>query len=129
MMANSNQQDNLFKAFGLFIEAFRPYVVSLLMQEDGDKWSASFVDALSTDQRSKWNMGMRNGSTPENLIDYHHLKSFAIKYKHLLKPDFDRKFGDIPNWLGEIADVRHKVAHFTDVDEDEATKAWIHQHP
>ncbi len=125
-MANSNQQDNLFKAFGLFIEAFRPYVVSLLMQEDGDKWSASFVDALSTDQRSKWNMGMRNGSTPENLIDYHHLKSFAIKYKHLLKPDFDRKFGDIPNWLGEIADVRHKVAHFTDVDEDEATKAWIH---
>lgn len=125
-MANSNQQDNLFKAFGLFIEAFRPYVVSLLMQEDGDKWSASFVDALSTDQRSKWNMGMRNGSAPENLIDYHHLKSFAIKYKHLLKPDFDRKFGDIPNWLGEIADVRHKVAHFTDFDEDEATKAWIH---
>jgi len=125
-MANSNQQDNLFKAFGLFIEAFRPYVVSLLMQENGDKWSASFVDALSTDQRSKWNMGMRNGSAPENLIDYHHLKSFAIKYKHLLKTDFDRKFGDVPNWLGEIADVRHKVAHFTDVDEDEATKAWIH---
>lgn len=125
-MANGNQQDNLFKAFGLFIEAFRPYVVSLLMEQDGDKWSASFVDALSPEQRSKWNMGMRNGSAPETLIDYHHLKSFAIKFKHLLKSDFDRKTGDIPNWLGEIADVRHKVAHFADFDEDEATKAWIH---
>lgn len=125
-MSNNNQQDNLFKAFGLFIEAFRPYVVSLLMQEDGDKWSASFVDALSPEQRTKWNMGMRNGSAPETLIDYHHLKSFAIKFKNLLKSDFDKKSHDMPNWLGEIAEVRHKVAHFTDVDEDEATKAWIH---
>lgn len=125
-MANSNQQDNLFKAFGLFIEAFRPYVVSLLMKDEGERWSAEFVKTLSTDQQSKWNMGMRNGSAPETLIDYHHLKSFAIQKKQLLKPDFDRKFGDVPNWLGEIAEVRHKVAHFTDVDEDEATKAWIH---
>lgn len=124
-MANNNQE-NLFKAFGLFIEAFRPYIISLLMEEEGDKWPAKFVEVLSFDQKEKWNMGLRNGSTPETLIDFHHLKSFAIKSKDLLKKDFGKKFGDLPNWLGEIAQVRHDVAHFNTIDEDEATKAWIH---
>ena len=38
-MANINQsnKDNLFKAFGSFIEAFRAYVVSTLLKEAGDK--------------------------------------------------------------------------------------------
>lgn len=124
-MANNNQE-SLFKAFGLFIEAFRPYIVSLLMEEEGDKWPAKFVEVLSIDQKEKWNMGLRNGSTPETLIDFHHLKSFAIRNKDLLKKDFGKKFGDTPNWLGEIAQVRHDVAHFNSIDEDEATKAWIH---
>lgn len=124
-MANNNQE-SLFKAFGLFIEAFRPYIVSLLMEEEGDKWPAKFVEVLSIDQKEKWNMGLRNGSTPETLIDFHHLKSFAIRNKDLLKNDFGKKFGDTPNWLGEIAQVRHDVAHFNSIDEDEATKAWIH---
>ncbi|MFZ4400748.1 MAG: DUF499 domain-containing protein [Bacteroidales bacterium] len=125
-MSNNNQKDNIFKAFGLFLEAFRPYVVSVLEKETGDKWPAAFIEALTFDQKEKWNMGLRNGSSAETLIDYHHLKSFAIKYKQLLKPDFDKKFGDLPNWLGEIADVRHKVAHFSEIEEDDATKAWIH---
>ena len=124
-MANNNQ-DKLFKAFGLFIEAFRPYIVSTLMEEVGDKWPALFVESLSFEQKEKWNTGLRNGSTAETLIDYHHLKSFAIKNKDLLKKDFGKKIGDLPNWLNEIAQVRHDVAHFNTVDEDEATKAWIH---
>lgn len=124
-MANNNQT-NLFKAFGLFIEAFRPYVVSLLIQEVGDKWPARFYESLGFEQKNTWNIGLKNGSTPETLIDYHHLKSFAIKNKDLFKIDFGKKFGDVPNWLGEIAQVRHDVAHFNTIDEDEATKAWIH---
>lgn len=124
-MINTNQ-DKLFKAFGLFIEAFRPYIVSLFMEKEGETWPAEFVKCLSYDQTEKWNMGLRTGSTPETLIDFHHLKSFAIKNKELLKNDFGKRFGDVPNWLGEIAQVRHQVAHFNIVDEDEATKAWIH---
>jgi hypothetical protein len=122
----NNNQDKLFKAFGLFIEAFRPYVVLTLMDQAGDKWSALFVESLTFDQKEKWNMGLRNGSNAETLIDYHHLKSFAIKNKELLKKDFGKKMGDLPNWLNEIAQVRHDVAHFNPIDEDEATKAWIH---
>ena len=125
-MANNNQE-TLFKAFGLFIEAFRPYVVSLLMEEDGDKWPAKFVEVLSYDQKDKWDMGLRNGSTPETLIDFHHLKSFAIQKKNLLKKDFGRKLSALPNWLSEIAQLRHEVAHFTtEINEDDATKVWIH---
>ena len=125
-MANNNQEQ-LFKAFGLFIEAFRPYVVSLLMEEEGDKWPAKFVEVLSFDQKEKWNMGLRNGSTPETLIDFHHLKSFAIQKKDLLKKDFTKSISALPNWLSEIAQLRHEVAHFSaDINEDEATKVWIH---
>lgn len=125
-MANNNQE-TLFKAFGLFIEAFRPYVVSLLMEEEGDKWPAKFVEVLSFDQKEKWNMGLRNGSTPETLIDFHHLKSFAIQKKDLLKKDFGKNLSALPNWLSEIAQLRHEVAHFSaEINEDEATKVWIH---
>ena len=125
-MANNNQEQ-LFKAFGLFIEAFRPYIVSLLMEEEGDKWPAKFVEVLSYDQKEKWNMGLRSGSTPETLIDFHHLKSFAIKNKDLLKNDFEKHLSALPNWLHEIAQLRHDVAHFkAEINEDEATKVWIH---
>ena len=125
-MANNNQE-NLFKAFGLFIEAFRPYIVSLLIEEEGDKWPAKFVEVLSFDQKEKWNMGLRNGSTPETLIDFHHLKSFAIQRKDLLKKDFGKDITNLPGWLGEVAQLRHEVAHFSsEINEDDATKVWIH---
>lgn len=125
-MANNNK-DNLFKAFGLFIEAFRPYIVSVLMEQDGDKWPSTFVEVLSYDQKEKWNMGLRNGSTPETLIDFHHLKSFAIQKKDLLRKDFGRNLSALPNWLQEIAQLRHEVAHFSsEINEDDATKVWIH---
>jgi hypothetical protein len=125
-MITQIERDRLYQAFGNFIEAIRPYIVSILLKQEGDKWAAKFAESLSFDQKEQWNTALRNGSKPEVLIDYHHLKSFAIKNKELLKPDFGKKFGDLPNWMGEIAEVRHKVAHFQDVDEDEAMKAWIH---
>lgn len=125
-MANNNQ-DNLFKAFGLFIEAFRPYIVSLLMEEEGDKWPAKFKEVLTYDQKEKWDMGLRSGSTPETLIDFHHLKSFAIQRKDLLKKDFGKDLTNLPGWLGEVAQLRHEVAHFSaEINEDDATKVWIH---
>lgn len=125
-MANNNQ-DLLFKAYGLFIEAFRPYVVSLLMEQEGDKWPAEYIKCLSHEQVNQWNIGLRNGSTPETLIDFHHLKSFAIKNKDLLRKDFGKNISALPNWLHEIAQLRHDVAHFkAEINEDEATKVWIH---
>ena len=126
MNINQTEKDNLGKGLGLFIEAFRPYVVSKLMPEAGDKWPGWFFECLSPAQKEAWNNGIKAGTKPEALIDFHHLKSFAIKYKDLLKEDFEKKTGDLPNMLGAIADARHKFAHFQEIDQDEATLAWIH---
>jgi Protein of unknown function (DUF499)/Swt1-like HEPN len=127
MALEQQQRDNLSKALGLFIEAFRPYIVSLLIKEYGEYWPVEFAKNLSSDQLKTWNENLKLGKEPFGLIDYMHFKFFAIKNKELLKPDFDKKTNDIPAWLGEITEVRHKIAHYDNtLEEDEATKAWIH---
>lgn len=119
------QQDNLFKAFGLFIEAFRPYIVEVLSKEAGDKWPAWFVEALYPQQRDNWNQGLRSGSEPESLIDYHYLKSFALKYRDLLRTDFGKDVNKLATQLETIYDVRNKLAHFQEISEDEFVETFI----
>jgi hypothetical protein len=126
MPTNQLQQDNLFKAFGLFIEAFRPYVVSTLMHEAGDKWPAWFVEALYPAQRDTWNLGIKNGTSPEALIDYPYLKSFALKYKDLIKNDFGKEANKLATRLETIYDVRNKLAHFTEISDDEFSVTLLH---
>ena len=103
-MANINQsnKDNLFKAFGSFIEAFRAYVVSTLINEAGDKWPAWYVEALHPTQRDAWNLGLKNGTQPENLIDYQNIKSFALKYRDLIKNDFGKDVNKVATVLESI---------------------------
>jgi hypothetical protein len=128
MSISQTQRDNLSRALGFFIEAFRPYIVSVLQNKFGETWPAEYAnDVLLPEQRAKWNEALRSGSSPMGLLDYPHFKHFAIKFKDLLKADFEKKTGDLPNWLGEIYEVRNKVAHYNEaIEEDEATKSWIH---
>ncbi|MBP6872709.1 MAG: ATP-binding protein [Bacteroidales bacterium] len=126
MNLNQTEKDNLGKGLGLFIEAFRPYIVSILQPEAGEKWPGWFFDCLNPGQKEAWNQGIKAGTKPEALIDFHHLKSFAIRYKELLKEDFEKKTGDLPNMLGAISEARNKFAHFQEIDRDESTLAWIH---
>jgi len=125
MAISKIQQDNLFKAFGLFIEAFRPYVVEKLMTEAGDKWPAWFFEALTPPQRDTWNMGIKAGSSPETLIDYPYLKSFSLKYKDLLKKDFGKDINKLATRLETIYDTRNKLAHFQDISADEFSETFI----
>ena len=126
MALQQQQRDNLFKAFGLFIEAFRPYIIELLQREDGDRWPATFFDALLPQQRDNWNQGIRAGSAPEALIDYPYLKAFALKFKDLLRQDFGREVNKLATWLETLYDVRNKLAHFQDISDDEFTEAFLH---
>lgn len=119
------QQDNLFKAFALFIEAFRPYVVEVLSKEAEDKWPAEFVKALFPQQVENWNQGLRSGSQPESLIDYPYLKNFALKYKDLLRTDFGKDVNKLATQLETISDIRNKLAHFQDISEDEFVETFI----
>lgn len=125
MNITNTQQENLYKAFGLFIEAFRFYVVEVLQKEFNDKWPAAFVEALFPAQRDNWNQGLKSGSTPEALIDYQYLKSFSLKYKDLLKPDFGRDTNKLATRLETIYDNRNKLAHFQDVSVDDFTETFI----
>ena len=125
MSINQKQQDNLSKALGLFIEGFRPYIVSILSKEAGDKWPSLFVEALYPVHRESWNMGLKNGSQPEVLIDYAFLKSFALRYKELLKNDFGKDLNKLATRLETITDVRNKIAHYSPVTPDEFTEAFI----
>jgi hypothetical protein len=124
-MIQQIQQDNLFKAFGLFIEAFRPYAVEVLSKEAGDRWPAWFVEALFPQQRDNWNQGLRSGSSPESLIDYPYLKSFAIKYKDLLRADFGKDTNKLATQLETIYEVRNKLAHFQAITDDEFAETFI----
>lgn len=119
------QQDNLFKAYGLFIEAFRPYVVEILSKEAGDKWPAWFYEALYPSQQEQWNQALRSGSAPESLIDYPYLKSFALKYRDLLRDDFGRDVNKLATQLETIYDVRNKLAHFQEITDDEFNESLI----
>ncbi len=125
MAIQKNQNDNLFKAFGLFIEAFRPYVVSVLMEEAGERWPAWFVDSLFASQRDAWNEGVKAGTNPEALIDYPYLKSFALKYRDLLRKDFGKDINKLPTRLETIYEVRNKLAHFQVIAEDEFIESFI----
>lgn len=125
MAINQQQQDNLYKGLGLFIEGFRPYVVSVLMKEVGDRWPATFVEALYPAQKDTWNMGLKQGTTPEALIDYPFLKSFALKFKDLLKPDFGKDLNKLATRLDTIYETRNKLAHFQEITEDDFTESFI----
>ncbi len=125
MAIKQHQTDNLFKAFGLFIEAYRPYVVSMLIQEAGEHWPDWFVEALYPALRDAWEQGIKAGSTPEALIDFPHLKPFVLKYRDLLKKDFGRNVNKLATWLETIYDIRNKLAHFREINEDEFAESFI----
>lgn len=117
-------KDSLFKALGLFIEAFRPYIVSKLQERAGEQWNKWFYDALGDAQKDNWDSGVKNGTPPVNLIDFHHLKAFALKYREILKIDFGRDTNKLPTWFEEIADVRHKCNHFQEVEDRDIRRAF-----
>ncbi|MGI8640895.1 MAG: Swt1 family HEPN domain-containing protein [Pyrinomonadaceae bacterium] len=125
-MINKTEREKLYTGFGLFQLAFRAYIISFLKERAGDEWLGDFVKTLGKDQRRNWDKDLRRGLKPEELIDFHHFKSFAEEYKDLLKTDFPGKNQSLPTWLLEITEVRHKIAHHNGIEADEAAKIWIH---
>lgn len=127
MNVTQTEKDNLYKGLGLFIEAMRLYVVTLLQEKNKHNWARAFAESLYDDQKNLWKTHIENGKTPESLIDFGNLKSFAIKNKDLLKRDFGGKTGKLGTWFDEIREVRNAVAHHdNDIEQNDALKTWIH---
>ena len=55
------EKDNLYKGLGLFLEAFRPYLVSVLMRKPGTNWVTEFEQTLSSQQLMVWQENIRQG--------------------------------------------------------------------
>ncbi|MGI9054644.1 MAG: DUF499 domain-containing protein [Pyrinomonadaceae bacterium] len=125
MNINQTEKDNLYKGLGLFLEAFRSYIIALLMEKSGANWADELTESFSPHQKDTWDTNIENGVSPESQVDFHHFKFFAIKNKPLLKRDFKKETNNLPSWLDDIADVRNKIAHYDEIETDEATKAWI----
>lgn len=127
MNITQTEKDNLHKGLGLFIEAMRLYIVVLLQEKYHDNWVQAFAATLYDDHKAHWKMHIENGKTPESLIDFGNLKSFAIKNKDLLKRDFGGKTSKLGTWFDEIREVRNAVAHHDkEIEQNDALKTWIH---
>lgn len=124
-MINKTQREKLYTGFGVFLPAFRSYIISFLKERAKDEWLNDFEKTLGKDQKRNWDKDLRRCLNPEDLIDFSHFQSFAEDYRDLLKRDFPGKNQSLPTWLLEIAAVRNKLAHHVGIEEDEAQMVWI----
>ncbi|MEK7585793.1 MAG: hypothetical protein AAB477_00970 [Patescibacteria group bacterium] len=119
---------NYLDGLELFRDEFKKYIISLLKRNFQDIWPEKFRESLNSDQQKNWDSSIKKGLSPKDVIDFHYLKSFAIKYKNLLEPQFGKKTNSLPTWFDEIAYVRHHLTHFTQnyLKESDVIKGWIH---
>lgn len=126
MFIDQTEKEKLYKGLGIFQSIFRNYIISVLSLKFGNNWTNAFLESLSPQQKENLVKSLPKVVNPETLIDFQHFKPFAIKNKDLIRGNFGVKTNDLPTWLGEIAEVRHRVAHFGEIETDDATMAWIH---
>ncbi|MBL0018810.1 MAG: ATP-binding protein [Bacteroidetes bacterium] len=77
-------------------------------------------------QLTHWNEGLRNGKTPEQMIDYGNLKGFALKFRNELRDDFGKDAMSLATWFDGIAGTRNKIAHYEEIDQDDFDVTFIH---
>lgn len=128
MYISRTERHNLYKGLDLFLESFRPYIVSILIERFGSDWNKEFAKTLYSDQRENWQRKLSEGKIPDEIIDFQYFKGFAIDKENqkVLKEDFKYETSSLATWCGEIYDARNGVAHFdSTLEEDKAVKAWI----
>ena len=129
-------KEKLQRGLGLFLDAMRPYVVSVVEREcrDGVSWDMDFEHRMDN-ERKKYNFQMQrmrlnnNGSSLTGLIDYNNLVTFIINYKDsVIKEvgDSTKNYNRLRSCLQELQDTRNNWAHFDEdgLDEDEAERAF-----
>ena len=116
--------DNMYKALGLFIEALRPYIVSVMQEKHGGEWEQFYIETLYDNQRTFWHQQRDSGQSAESLIDYQNIKGFAIQYRDVLEQDFGNNAKHLPTWFDEIKGLRNKCAHHQDITKTEASRAY-----
>ena len=129
-------REKLQRGLGLFLDAMRPYVVSVVEREcrDGVSWDMDFEHRMDN-ERKKYNFQMQrmrlnnNGSSLTGLIDYNNLVTFIINYKDSVTREVGnstKNYNRLRSCLQELQDTRNDWAHFDEdgLDEDVAERAF-----
>ena len=122
---NSKKREDLGSAFNLFIKGMRLYVYKVITDVVGEeKWEEAFRSCLRRAQQDLWDSDIKNGIDAIDLIDFGHLKSFAISYKDALRDDFNRKANSAPTYFEDIADIRNKWAHHQPIQQEDSEQGF-----
>ena len=129
-------REKLQRGLGLFLDAMRPYAVSVIQREchEGVSWDVDFENRIDNERkRANWQLQRmqlnNNGSSLLGLIDYNNLVTFIINYRDSVI----REVGNLPksynrlrSCLQELQDTRNNWAHFDSngLDSDEAERAF-----
>jgi len=128
-------REKLQRGLGLFLDAMRPYAVSIITREcaDGVSWDMDFERRIDNERkRNNWQMQRmqlnNNGSSLLGLIDYNNLVTFIINYKESVTREVGgtKDYNRLRSCLQELQDTRNSWAHFDNgqLDEDETDRAF-----
>jgi hypothetical protein len=129
-------REKLQRGLGLFLDAMRPYAVSIISREcpEGTTWDIDFEHRIDNERkRTNWQMQRmklnNNGSSLTGLIDYNNLVTFIINYKDSVTREVggqNKEYNRLRSCLQELQDTRNNWAHFDEngLDEDEAERAF-----
>lgn len=129
-------REKLQRGLGLFLDAMRPYAVSVIQREcpENMTWDMDFERKITNDQkRTNWQMNrmklVNNGSSLMGLIDYNNLVTFIINYKESVTREVggnNKDYNRLRSCLQELQDTRGSWAHFDNdaLDEDVADRAF-----
>lgn len=128
-------REKLQRGLGLFLDAMRPYAVSIITREcaDGVSWDKDFERRIENERkRNNWQMQRmqlnNNGSSLLGLIDYNNLVTFIINYKESVTREVGgtKDYNRLRSCLQELQDTRNSWAHFdsNSLDDDEAERAF-----
>ena len=129
-------REKLQRGLGLFLDAMRPYAVSVIQREcqEGTSWDVDFERRIDNERkRNNWQTQRmqlnNNGSSLTGLIDYSTLVTFVINYKDSVTKEVgnsQKSYSRLRSCLQELQDTRNNWAHFDTggLDEDEAERAF-----
>ena len=129
-------REKLQRGLGLFLDAMRPYVVSVIERDckEGLSWDEDFERRMDNDRKKhSWQMQRmklnNNGSSLTGLIDYNNLVTFIINYRESVTREVgnsNKNYNRLRSCLQELQDTRNNWAHFDQdgLDEDEAERAF-----
>ncbi|MBW6537009.1 MAG: DUF499 domain-containing protein, partial [Mariniphaga sp.] len=123
MKISQSQRRELQDSGELFLKGFRLYVYEKMHESLGHDWPIVYKEGLLPNHQKDWENELKKGRDPVELIDWGHLKYFAIQNKHYFKNDFGKQTNRLPTWLEEIVDVRNDWAHNHNIELDDAIRA------